>query len=71
MKYSGAILYFLLVAILILFWRKSRGRSLHDLLEQDSHTHHIIQRVMTKHPHGGTWQQYRQWTADEEKQQGK
>jgi hypothetical protein len=61
----------LLIAILILFWRKSRGRSLRDLLEQDAHTHHIIQKVMAKHPEGGTWQQYRQWIAAEEKYQHK
>ena len=71
MNYSGAILYFLVVAIIILFWRKSRGKSLHDLLRQDTYTHHTVQKVMAKHPHGGTWRQYRQWKADEEGPRGK
>ena len=65
MKYSGATLYLLLVTILILLWRKSRGKSIQDLLEQDIRTHHIVQNVIAKHPHGGTWRQYRQWMAAE------
>lgn len=69
MTYSGAILYLLLVAILILFWYKSRGKSLRQLLEQDIQTHHLIQKIIAAHPHGGTWRQYRQWMAAEENKQ--
>lgn len=64
---SGIILYPLLLAILILFWRRTRGRSFRDLLEQDARTHHLVQRVLAKHPHGGNWREYRRWMAEEEK----
>jgi hypothetical protein len=68
MEHAGAILYLLLAAIFLLFWRKSRGKSLPDLLKQEAQTHHITQKVMAKHPYGGTWRQFRQWSADEEQQ---
>lgn len=69
MPYTGALLYVLLAGIVLLFWRESRGQSLSDLLDQDIHSHHLVQKVLAKHPHGGTWRQYRQWLAEAQKPQ--
>ncbi|MGF1614697.1 MAG: hypothetical protein ACFCVA_12550 [Gammaproteobacteria bacterium] len=69
MHYSSALLYLSLFAILLVFWRNIRGRSLHELFEQDIRAHRVIQQVMANHPHGGTWQQYCRWIEDEERRQ--
>lgn len=61
MIYASVILYGLLILIVLLFWHKTRGLSLDDLLERSAHEHHDVQRVAAKHPRGGTWWQHQQW----------
>lgn len=63
---SGVILYVLLVVILSLFWREMRGRMFEDFLEQNAREHHLVQAVIAKHPHGGTWQEYQRWIREVE-----
>jgi hypothetical protein len=61
MTASGAVLYLLLFALLVLFWRKVRGRSFDDLLGQDLDLHERVHRVIAEHPRGGTWQEHKDW----------
>lgn len=61
---SGVILYLLLVVIVSLFWKEMRGRTFEDFLEQNAREHHLVQMVITRHPHGGTWKQYQQWIRE-------
>ena len=66
MTYFGEILYFLLFALLLLFWRKRSGLSLDGLLERSERDHHHVHRVATNHPHGGTWTEHKQWMKGKE-----
>lgn len=61
MIYASVALYGLLVLIVFLFWRKTRGLSFDGLLERSAHEHHDVKTVTVKHPRGGTWRQHRQW----------
>lgn len=68
MIYGGLILYGLLLLILLLFWRKTRGLSSDDLLAQSARDHHRVQGVIVKHPRGGSWKEHRKWMeAEKEK----
>ena len=60
----GIILYLLLVAIIVMFWLKTRKKSLDDLLEQSARDHHHVQKVMTQYSRGGSWKEYQQWMKD-------
>lgn len=71
MIYGGVILYGLLVVIVFLFWRKTRGLSFDDLLEQSARDHHHVQRVSAKHPRGGTWGEHQQWMEQEKEKRRK
>ena len=62
----GWILYLLLAALLYLFWIKTRGMSFEDLLNQSAHEHHEVMKITTRHPHGGTWRQHKQWMQQEQ-----
>ena len=55
MAASGWIVYALLLALLFMFWRKARDKSLDALIEQGFEEHHHVHGVLTKHPEGGTW----------------
>ena len=58
---TGWILYFLFAGLMIAFWRKAGGRKMEALFEE-SYLHHTrVLGVISKHPRGGPWQQYRQW----------
>ena len=61
----GWILFVLLAALLVLFWKRRGGSSLDGLLERDAAFHHQVHRVLKKHPAGGTWQQYQAWMREE------
>jgi hypothetical protein len=65
MTEAGPLLYVLLVALLLMFWRKVRGLSLDALLEQGRHEHRHVLEVIAKHPHGGTWMEHRKWMREE------
>jgi ABC-type Mn2+/Zn2+ transport system permease subunit len=62
---SGYLLYLVVAALLVLFWRHLRGLSFDALLARATEEHHHVHRVLAKHPHGGTWQAYRDWMQAE------
>ena len=55
---SGYLLYLLVAALLVLFWRHLRGESFDGLLARAASEHHHVHRVLAKHPEGGTWQEH-------------
>lgn len=62
---SGYLLYLVVAALLALFWRHRRGKSVDELLARATRDHHHVHRVLARHPHGGTWQDYREWMRAE------
>jgi hypothetical protein len=58
---AGIVLYGLLVALLIAFWRRMRGKSMEDLLAESADEHHHVHRVLAKHPGGGDWPNHKRW----------
>ncbi len=55
---SGYLLYLLVAALLVLFWRHVRGPSFDALLARAAKQHHHVHRMLAKHPEGGTWREY-------------
>ncbi|MEK9725306.1 MAG: hypothetical protein VW405_17750 [Rhodospirillaceae bacterium] len=58
---SGWILYALLAALLVLFWRAWGKRSMDQLLDDGHHHHHQVLAVGKAHPKGGTWSEHVRW----------
>ncbi len=65
MAVSGWIVYVLLAALLLMFWRKARGRSLDALMAQGARDHHHVHRVLAKHPAGATWKVHQRRMSEE------
>ena len=61
----GILLYAMIAALLVMFWRALRGGSLDDLFEQATHDHHHVHRVTSKDPIGGTWGEHSRWMEEE------
>jgi hypothetical protein len=63
---SGYLLYLLVAALLVLFWRHVRGLSFDALPGRAAREHHRVHRVLAKHPERGAWRDYQDWmkTAD-------
>lgn len=62
---SGYLLYLPVAALLVLFWRHVRGLSFDALLARAAREHHRVHRVHrvpAKHPEGGAWRDYQDWT---------
>ena len=62
---SGYLLYLAVAALLVLFWRHVRGLSFDALLVRAAKQHHLVHRVLAKHPEGGTWQEHQDWMRTE------
>ncbi len=62
---SGYLLYVLVAALLVLFWRHVRGLSFDALLTRAVKRHHHVHRVLAKHPQGGAWREYQDWMRAE------
>ncbi len=62
---SGYLLYLVVAALLVLFWRHVRGMSFDGLLARAETAHHHVHRVLAKYPDGGTWQEYQDWMRAE------
>ena len=62
---SGYLLYLVVAALLILFWRHVRGLSFDRLLARAEEEHHRVHRVLAKHPDGGAWREYLDWMKAE------
>jgi len=59
---TGAwILYGLVLLLAVVFWLRIRNFTLGQLFDQSSRHHHHVLAVLDKHPHGGTWRQFRSW----------
>lgn len=58
---SGWIVYVLLAVILLVFWRKTRGLSLDQLLERSAREHHDVLDYHKAHPQGASWSHHRDW----------
>lgn len=58
---SGRIVYVLLVVILFMFWRKTRGLSFDELLERSAREHHDVLHYHKAHPRGASWPKHRDW----------
>ena len=63
---SGWFLYILGTLFILLFWYKSRGLSFEELLKRSEHEHKCVQRIFSRHPHGGTWKETKQWMKEVE-----
>lgn len=62
---SGYLLYLLVAALMVLFWRHVRGLSFDALLSRAAEAHHHVHRVLAKHPQGGTWREHLDWMRAE------
>jgi hypothetical protein len=62
---GGYLLYLLVAALLVLFWRQVRGLSFDTLLARAAEQHHHVHRVLAKHPEGGSWHEYQDWMQEE------
>ncbi len=62
---AGYLLYLIVAALLVLFWRHIRGLSFDALLARAAKQHHHVHRVLAKHPEGGTWHEYQVWVQAE------
>ncbi len=62
---SGYLLYLLVAALLVLFWRHVRGLSFDALLDRAAEEHHHVHRVLAKHPEGGAWREHQDWMRAE------
>ncbi len=62
---SGSLLYLVVAALLVLFWRHVRGLSFDALLDRAARQHHHVHRVLARHPDGGAWQEYQDWLREE------
>ena len=58
---SGYLLYLVVTALLVLFWRHRRGLTFDALLARAAQEHHRVHRVLAKHPEGGAWRDYQDW----------
>ncbi len=65
MMTAGYLLYLVVAALLVLFWRHLRGLSFDALLARAAEEHHHVHRVLAKHPEGGSWRAYRAWMRAE------
>ena len=65
MIYSSYILVVFLALILWAFWQKVRGQRFDDLLKASALEHHRVAEVHKKHPHGGTWGEFKLWYETE------
>ncbi len=66
MQYFGPALYLMLLALVVMFWRKKASRNLDELISDGESEHHHVHRVIGKHPEGGTWRQHNGWMAEEQ-----
>lgn len=57
----GWLLYGVFALLLFYFWTKVRGCSFDDLLDRATDEHHRVHAVLARHPHGGTWAEYKGW----------
>ena len=55
---GGYLLYLVVAALLVLFWRHVRGLSFDALLDRAAKQHHHVHRMLAEHPEGGTWREY-------------
>ncbi len=58
MTEAGPLLYVMVAGLLLMFWRKVRGLSFDDLLEQSHREHRHVLKMIASHPHGGTWKEH-------------
>jgi hypothetical protein len=66
---SGWVLYLLGLLFVLLFIFKFRGFTFEELLERSALEHDSVKRIHMKHPHGGTWHEFKQWMNEELKAQ--
>ncbi len=62
---SGYLLYLVVAALLVLFWRHVRGLSFDALLARAETEHDHVHRVLAKHPEGGAWREVQDWMRTE------
>ena len=62
---SGYLLYLVVAALLVLFWRHVRGLSFDALLARATREHRHVHRVLARHPEGGAWREYQDWMRAE------
>jgi hypothetical protein len=60
----GIVVYVILALLVIMFWRRARGRSLEEIFAQSEADHHGVNDVHAAYPLGGTWKQHLQWMQD-------
>ncbi len=64
MKYWALTLYPMMAAIIYVIWRKLRGRSIEEIVEDSAHEHRALLDVAANHPEGGTAKQYSDWLSE-------
>jgi hypothetical protein len=66
MAISGWMLYVLVIALLILLYRRAPGLSLEAQLDAARREHEAVQRMLREHPQGGSSRQVRRWLSEEQ-----
>ena len=61
----GIVLYAILAVLVLMFLRRTRGRTFDDVLARSEAEHHQVHGVHSRHPLGGTWKQFQQWMREE------
>ena len=62
---SGYLLYLVVAALVVLFWRQVRGLSFDGLRAGAAKQQHHVHRAPAKHPEGGTWREHQDWMRAE------
>lgn len=64
MNNYGWFLYLLGSLFILLFWYRSRGLTFEELLARSEHEHECVKKIFAKHPHGGSWGEFKEWQKE-------
>ncbi len=65
MASSGWAVYVLAAALGVMFWRHGLLQGLDRRLAAADEEHFHVHRVLHKHPHGGSWSEFKRWMNEE------
>lgn len=57
----GGLLYVVFAMISFYMWWQIQEMDLSKIMQAQNRHHKRVHRVLTKHPHGGDWTQYKKW----------
>ena len=62
---SGLFLYLFGVIFIFMFWFRVRGLTFEQLLQRSEQEHERVKIIFNKHPHGGSWHEFKQWWKEQ------